>query len=49
MDKRAVIQLTTNATVEERENLRNLLEANGYDTDINLAGGEVILSRPEDD
>lgn len=49
MDKRAVIQLTTNVTYEERENLRNLLEANGYYTDINLPGGEIVLRRPEDD
>lgn len=48
-ERAAVVQLTKAATFEEREELIDLLEANGYDAEINFIGGEIVLSRPERD
>lgn len=47
-EKAAVVQLTDTATVGERQEIRSLLEANGYETKINIAGGEIFAFRQPD-
>lgn len=48
-EKAAVVQLTDVVDIEERQELRSLLEDEGYETKINIAGGEIFAFRQSRD
>jgi len=40
----AVAQLTSAVDTGQRESLRAIFEMDGYDTTINISGGEIVVS-----